>query len=86
MSLGDAMAVWFIPDFMYHYVLDDTLSLIHIVLSMPCVLGFNVWGDLQLIGGRGVLDSEDFLVSNLLLPIGSIIYLLFCVCLLYTSY
>ena len=50
-----------------------------LVLSMPCVLGFNVWGDLQLIGGRGVLDSEYFLVSNLLLPIGSIIYLLFCV-------
>ena len=50
-----------------------------LVLSMPCVLGFNAWGDLQLIGGRGVLDSEDFLVSNLLLPIGSIIYLLFCV-------
>ena len=50
-----------------------------LVLSMPCVLGFNVWGDLQLIGGRGMLDSEDFLVSNLLLPIGSIIYLLFCV-------
>lgn len=50
-----------------------------LALSMPCVLGFNVWGDLQLIGGRGVLDSEDFLVSNLLLPIGSIIYLLFCV-------
>lgn len=50
-----------------------------LVLSMPCVLGFNVWGNLQLIGGRGVLDSEDFLVSNLLLPIGSIIYLLFCV-------
>lgn len=50
-----------------------------LVLSMPCVLGFNVLGDLQLIGGRGVLDSEDFLVSNLLLPIGSIIYLLFCV-------
>ena len=50
-----------------------------LVLSMPCVLGFNVWGDLQLIGGRGVLDSEDFLVSNLLLPIGSLIYLLFCV-------
>ena len=50
-----------------------------LVLSMPCVLGFNVWGDLQLIGGRGVLDSEDFLVSNLLPPIGSIIYLLFCV-------
>lgn len=47
--------------------------------SIPCVLGFNVWGDLALIGGRGVLDSEDFLVSNLLLPAGSLIFLLFCV-------
>ena len=46
---------------------------------MPCVLGFNVWGDLQLIGARGVQDSEDFLVSNLLLPIGAVVYLLFCV-------
>ena len=50
-----------------------------LVLSMPCILGFNVWGDLQLIGARGVQDSEDFLVSSLLLPIGSAIYLLFCV-------
>ena len=50
-----------------------------LVLSMPCVLGFNLWGNLQLIGGRGVLDTEDFLVSNLLLPIGSLVYLLFCV-------
>lgn len=47
--------------------------------SLPCVLGYNVWSDLQLIGGRDVLDSEDFLVSNLLLPLGSLIYLLFCV-------
>ena len=50
-----------------------------LVLSMPCILGFNVWGDLQLIGARGVQDSEDFLVSNLLLPIGAVVYLLFCV-------
>lgn len=47
--------------------------------SLPCVLGYNVWSGLHLIGGRDVLDSEDFLVSNLLLPIGSLIYLLFCV-------
>lgn len=47
--------------------------------SIPCVLGFNVWSSLTLIGGRGVLDSEDFLVSNLLLPLGSLIFLLFCV-------
>ena len=38
-----------------------------------------VWSSLHIIGGRDVLDSEDFIVSNLLLPIGSLIYLLFCV-------
>lgn len=49
------------------------------VASLPCVLGYNVWSTLHIIGGRDVLDSEDFLVSNLLLPIGSLVYLLFCV-------
>ena len=49
------------------------------LLSLPCVFGYNIWSDLHLIGGRDVLDSEDFIVSNLLLPIGSLIYLLFCV-------
>lgn len=50
-----------------------------LIASFPCVLGYNVWSNLHLIGGRDVLDSEDFIVSNLLLPIGSLIYLLFCV-------
>lgn len=51
-----------------------------LVLSMPCVLGFNVWSGFQPLGeGSGVLDLEDFLVSNLLLPFGSLWYLLFCV-------
>lgn len=50
-----------------------------LIASMPCVLGYNVWSSLHLIGGRDVLDSEDFLVSNLLLPVGSLIFLLFCV-------
>lgn len=50
-----------------------------LVLSLPCVLGYNVWSNLHLIGGRDVLDSEDFIVSNLLLPLGSLVYLLFCV-------
>lgn len=50
-----------------------------LIASVPCVLGYNVWSDLRLIGGRDVLDSEDFLVSNLLLPLGSLVYLLFCV-------
>lgn len=49
------------------------------VASLPCVLGYNLWSNLHLIGGRDVLDSEDFLVSNLLLPLGSLVYLLFCV-------
>ena len=49
------------------------------VLSLPCVFGYNIWSDFRPILGKDVLDSEDFLVSNLLLPIGSLVYLLFCV-------
>lgn len=47
--------------------------------SLPCVFGYNIWSDLHIIGTRDVLDSEDFLVSNILLPGGSLVYLLFCV-------
>ena len=47
--------------------------------SMPCLLGYNVLSGVKLIGGRDILDSEDFIVSNLLLPIGALIFLLFCV-------
>ncbi|MCR5347495.1 MAG: sodium-dependent transporter [Fretibacterium sp.] len=50
------------------------------ILSIPCALGFNVWSNFQPLGaGTCVLDLEDFIVSNNLLPIGSLIYLLFCV-------
>ena len=51
-----------------------------ILLSLPCVLGYNVWSwsGFDVFGGA-VLDFEDFLVSNLLLPLGSLVYLLFCV-------
>ena len=50
-----------------------------ILLSLPCVLGYNVWSwsGFEVFGGA-VLDFEDFLVSNNLLPLGSLIYLLFC--------
>ena len=50
------------------------------VLSLPCVLGYNVlsWDGFAVFGGA-VLDFEDFLVSNILLPLGSLVYLLFCV-------
>lgn len=48
--------------------------------SAPCVLGFNLWSGFQPLGaGSTVLDGEDFIVSNLLLPFGSLVYLLFCV-------
>ena len=50
-----------------------------LILSLPCVFGYNIWSSVHLIGGRDILDSEDFIVSNLLLPIGSLVYLLFCV-------
>ena len=50
-----------------------------LILSMPCVLGYNVLSGVSFIGGRDVLDSEDFIVSNILLPLGSLVYLLFCV-------
>lgn len=50
-----------------------------LVASVPCVLGYNVWSDIRPINGKDILDSEDFIVSNLLLPIGSLVYLLFCV-------
>ncbi len=50
-----------------------------LALSLPCVLGYNVWKEIRPIAGKDILDSEDFIVSNLLLPIGSLVYLLFCV-------
>lgn len=50
-----------------------------LALSIPCVLGFNVWSDFQPLGpGSAVLDLEDFFVSNIMLPLGSLIILLFC--------
>ena len=50
-----------------------------LIASIPCVLGYNVLSGFHPIGGRDVLDSEDFLVSSILLPLGSLVYLLFCV-------
>ena len=49
------------------------------VLSLPCALGFNVLADITPFGeGSAIMDLEDFIVSNLLLPIGSLIFVLFC--------
>ena len=48
-----------------------------ILLSLPCVLGFNVWSGFTTPVGN-IQDLEDFVVSNNLLPLGSLVYLLFC--------
>lgn len=47
------------------------------VLSVPCILGFTVWSNVQ-IAGKGIMDLEDFTVSNIMLPLGSLFYVLFC--------
>ena len=53
---------------------------IMIILSLPCALGFNVLSGFKPFGADStIMDLEDFLVSNIILPIGSLIYLLFCV-------
>ena len=49
------------------------------VLSMPCVLGFNVLSGISPLGANtNILDLEDFIISNNILPLGSIVYVLFC--------
>lgn len=54
-------------------------GILMLLLSMPCVFGFNVLSKFQPLGpGTGVLDLEDFVVSNLLLPLGSLIFIFFC--------
>ncbi len=50
-----------------------------LIAGMPCVLGYNLWSGIHLIKGMDIMGAEDFLVSNLLLPAGSLIFLLFCV-------
>lgn len=53
-------------------------AVIILIASLPCVFGFNIWSGFELFS-QNVLGMEDFLVSNILLPVGSLIYLLFCV-------
>lgn len=48
------------------------------ILCLPCALGLSVWSDITILG-RSIMDFEDFTVSSVLLPLGSLIYLLFCV-------
>ena len=57
----------------------DVSLILITILSVPCILGFNVLADFQPVGaGSSVMDLEDFIVSNNLLPLGSLGYLLFC--------
>lgn len=50
------------------------------LLSLPCVFGFNIWsGFVPFAEGSAVLDLEDFIVSNVLLPVGSLLFVIFCV-------
>ncbi|MDD5923086.1 MAG: sodium-dependent transporter [Eubacteriales bacterium] len=48
------------------------------LLSIPCALGFNVWSNVQLVPGKAIMDMEDFFVSEICLPIGSFVIILFC--------
>lgn len=48
------------------------------ILSLPCLLGYNVLSGVKPIAGHDILDSEDFIVSNILLPLGSLIFVIFC--------
>lgn len=48
------------------------------LLSIPCALGFNIWSSAQLIPGKAIMDMEDFFVSNICLPVGSFVIILFC--------
>ena len=50
-----------------------------LLLSVPCVLGFNVWSGFEPLGAKtNIMDLEDFIISNNILPLGSVIYVLFC--------
>ena len=48
------------------------------LLSLPCLLGYNLWSGVRPIAGHDILDSEDFMVSNVMLPLGSALFVLFC--------
>lgn len=52
-------------------------GLVMAVLSLPCALGFNLWSNVRLFG-FDIQGFEDFIVSNNILPLGSLIYLMFC--------
>lgn len=49
------------------------------ILSIPCILGFNVWSNVTILNGaKNIMDIEDLLVSNIILPLGALVYVVFC--------
>ena len=49
------------------------------VLVLPCIFGFNILSGFEPLGpGSTIMDAEDFLVSNNLLPLGAMVFVLFC--------
>ena len=53
-------------------------GIIVLLTSIPCVLGYNIWSSVRFLGRFDILDFEDFLVESILLPVGTLIYVLFC--------
>ena len=49
-----------------------------LLAGVPCALGYNLLKNVHIIGNRNILESEDFIVSNLLLPVGSLVFVIFC--------
>lgn len=72
--VGFSMDEWSMPRTKACLVNGVALAL----LSLPCVLGFNLWAGVEVPGIGNILDIEDFLISNTLLPLGSLVLLLFC--------
>lgn len=52
-------------------------AIIMLIGCLPCIFGFNILSGFNILG-KGVLDIEDFAVSNILLPVGAFLYSLFC--------
>ena len=78
-AVFENLVAWPIDNFKWDRKKSVICNMVFIlVASLPCIFGYNIWSNLHIIGARDVLDSEDFLVSNLLLPIGAIVYTLFC--------
>ena len=48
------------------------------LLSLPCLLGYNAWANIHPLPGHDIQETEDFLVSNIMLPLGSLIFVIFC--------